>query len=114
MTRLDLGDIQGNVVRGYRFPVAEYIFIAVADAGAGQRWLRSMVDHVTDAQPWDEKPGWALNIAFTHSGLGALGMAGTSLESFPAEFRAGMRGSADVLGDRGSSSPSHWEPPFRD
>ena len=112
MTRLDLADIQGNVVRGYRFPVAEYVFIAVTDTRAGQGWLQSMIGHVTNAEPWDEKPGWAFNLAFSHGGLRALDVSEDSLASFPVEFRAGMRAGAETLGDTGTSAPRYWERPI--
>ena len=114
MPHIDRADIQGNVLRGYRFPVARYFFIRVGEARGGRRWLQDTTTHVTNAEPWDEKPGWALNIAFTHTGLRALGVPAESRDSFPAEFQQGMRARAEMLGDTGSSSPTHWESHFRD
>jgi Dyp-type peroxidase family len=114
MPPVDRADIQGNVLRGYRFPVARFFFIRVDDPGSGRRWLQSVMPHVTDSEPWDEKPGWALNIAFTHSGLRAVGMAAESLDTFPVEFQQGMRARAQLLGDVDGSSPAHWDAHFRD
>jgi Dyp-type peroxidase family len=112
MPHIDRADIQGNVLRGYRFPVARYLFIRVADVLSGRQWLLHLVEHVTNAEPWDEKPGWALNIAFTHAGLRALGAPAESLDSFPAEFQDGMRARAELLGDTRDSSPAHWDSHF--
>ena len=114
MPHVDRADIQGNVLRGYRFPVARYVFLRVGDPRSGRRWLQRCVEHVTNAELWDEKPGWALNVAFTHAGLRALGLSNESLDSFPAEFEQGMQARAPLLGDTGGSSPAHWDSPFRD
>jgi Dyp-type peroxidase family len=114
MAQYDLEDIQGNVLRGYRFPVARYVFMRVGAAEAGRRWLGGVAEHVTNAEPWDEKPGWALNVAFTHAGLRALGAPAATLASFPTEFRQGMRARAELLGDTGDSAPAHWDAGFGD
>lgn len=99
---------QGFVVRGYRMPFAGLLFLRVDDAPRARAWLAGLVDHVMTAAPWSEKPDSGVNLAFTHTGLAALGLAQASLAAFPAEFRAGMAGRAAVLGD----DPSQWEPGF--
>lgn len=50
-----------------------------------------------------------INIAFTYSGLKALGVHGGALASFPDAFRQGMAARARRLGDVGRSAPEHWE-----
>jgi deferrochelatase/peroxidase EfeB len=57
------------------------------------------------------KATW-MNIAFTHKGLLALGAPNST--QFPRAFTDGMKGRADVLGDRGESDSSKWIRPFRD
>ena len=47
-------DLQGNLVRGYTYPVGAYVFVGIDDAARGRAWLRGLVDHVTTAEPWDE------------------------------------------------------------
>ena len=47
-TELELGDLQGNLVRGYTFPVGRYVFVRVADAAAGRRWLAGLLPSVTE------------------------------------------------------------------
>ena len=50
-----------------------------------------------------------INIAFTYSGLKALGVHGDTLASFPDAFRQGMAARARRLGDVGRGAPEHWE-----
>lgn len=109
-TQLDLADIQGNVLRGYSFPASAYVFVHVNDAGAGRRWLGSLVDPVTTSTEWEhDKPETTVNVALTYSGLQAVGVPERVLEEFPDEFRAGMAGHAELLGDTGPSAPEHWD-----
>jgi len=109
-TELELGDLQGNLVRGYTFPVGRYIFVRVADAAAGRRWMAGLLPSVTNAEPWDEAPDSTLNLSFTHDGLAALGVDRSLLAGFPEEFRQGMAARAELLGDVGDNAPSNWEP----
>ena len=58
------------------------------------------------------KPESGINVAFTYTGLEAIGVPGTSLAGFPDEFASGMAARAELLGDVGESAPEHWEAPF--
>ncbi|HEY6825930.1 MAG TPA: Dyp-type peroxidase [Gemmatimonadaceae bacterium] len=116
---LDWADIQGNILRGYNLPVARHCFYRVADAMLARELIASLLHEVTTAEDeradggkWSEgsKPHSTLNIAFTYSGLAALGVPEPALFAFPPEFRVGMRARAKILIDRGSSAPEHWEP----
>ncbi|MDX2204210.1 MAG: peroxidase [Hyphomicrobiaceae bacterium] len=61
---------------------------------------------------------WALNVAFTPSGLSLLGATDAELGRFSAEFQNGMapppdadgnpRRRSSLLGDLGANSPQHW------
>jgi Dyp-type peroxidase family len=107
---IELAEIQGNIVRGYNFPRARFVFASFGSAEAGRRWLASLVNEVTDGSDWGpERPATTLNLAFTFEGLKALGLAAESLASFPDEFRKGIVAQAEELGDTGSSSPANWE-----
>ncbi len=108
---LDLKDLQGNLVRGYTYPVGAYVFVGVADAARGRAWLRGLVDQVTTAEPWgpDGAPETTLNLSFTYTGLVALGVDAALLATFPEDFREGMAARAHLLGDIGESAPEHWE-----
>jgi Dyp-type peroxidase family len=110
--RLDLPNIQGFVVRGYKLPFAGYLFFRIDDADRARAWLASITQHVLTAAEWSEKPDSGVNIAFTYQGLAALGLPGASLAAFPEEFRLGMAARASLLGDAGESAPEHWEGGF--
>lgn len=112
---LDLDDIQGLVIRGYRMPRATYLFYRFDTGAAARGWLRAMVDPVTTAAEWDAKPAWCANVALTYPGLEAAGLSPGSLASFPEDFRQGLAArAASRLLETGVDLPSHWdpEPPF--
>jgi deferrochelatase/peroxidase EfeB len=115
---LDLADVQGNILRGYRHSRVRHLILAVAEATEARAWLGATVSatggvpQVTTQAPWDEKPSTCFNIGLTFEGLRALGAATESLASFPTEFAEGMTARAPKLGDIGDSAPEHWPPPF--
>ena len=107
---VDRSDLQGNILRGYGFPFAAYLFARVDDERAGRGWLGRLLPSVTTAEPWrGPKPATTLNLAFTYAGLQALGVADDVLASAPDDFRAGMAGRAGQLGDGGRHAPEHWD-----
>lgn len=120
------GDIQGNILRGYKFGRVRHLLLEVGDrtsaraflgaaaAGgsadvpaitteSGERWRR---------QPGGRKPDACFNLGLTSDGLKALGVSAASLASFPTEFVAGMAQRAEKLGDFGDSAPERWAAPF--
>jgi Dyp-type peroxidase family len=107
---LNFADIQGNLLRGYRFPLVRYTFVTIHNAESGRRWLDAIRRHVTTAGDWGEvRPSATLNVAFTHAGLAALGLPPGSLDSFPSEFRKGALERAHMLGDKDESDPANWD-----
>lgn len=107
---IDWDDVQGNVLRGYRFDHAHHLVLRVGDRDGARRLLRRHASAVTPAASWYEKPEATLNLAFTHRGLAALGVDEDSLASFPPELREGMRARCrDELGDVGPDDPDEWE-----
>lgn len=109
-SHIDLGDIQGNVLRGYTHPAAAYLFLRIVDVDAARALMRRMLPQVATAAPWsDGVPPTAMNVAFTFAGLQALGLPDAVLASFPEAFRDGMAARAARLGDRGPSAPEAWE-----
>ena len=110
---IDLADIQGDLLRGYTYPCAAYLFLRIDDAGAARALMTRMLPQVSTAEPWrDGPPPTAMHVALTYAGLEALGLPAALLDSFPPEFREGMAARAERLGDRGPSAPSEWEPGF--
>ena len=87
------------------------MFVGVGDPERGRAWLRGLLDQVRTAE-WrtGPPPSSMLNVALTHAGLGALGVAPRVIESFSAEFKQGMAGRARLLGDVGPSDRTRWAP----
>lgn len=136
--KLNLADIQGNVLRGYGLPKSRYIFLNVASGPEGREAGRAFVERVrervTTALPWKSSQSWqyppsptgeelppkpkvTLNLAFTFWGLAALGLPTETLRSMPAEFIDGMKKRAELLGDDFCSPArphaarlDHWDP----
>jgi Dyp-type peroxidase family len=99
---IDLGDIQGGILRGYKYDTATYALVRDPDrAGLGR-----LADLVRTAEAWTDKPQAAVNLALTATGLQALGVP---LDGFPPEFRAGMAERRARLGDDGHNDPEAWE-----
>lgn len=113
---LDLGDIQGDILRahGNAYERTSYVFVGIDDAARGRDWLRPLVDRVVTAapRPREAKPAQAVNVAFTAAGLRALGVPEHVLNTFSSEFLQGMAARADLLGDTGASAPERWDAGF--
>jgi Dyp-type peroxidase family len=112
--RMDLGDIQGDILRAYGndYDCTSYAFVRIeCPPEQGRAWFAGLIDHVTTALPWepDWKPLTTLNIAVTAAGLRALGVSEPVVDSFSKEFRQGMAGRSELLGDLGPSDPATWE-----
>ncbi len=122
-TKLDLLDIQGNVIRAYGrfgYPVARYVFLNIRNAAAGRKFVGAITKKVTTSVDWGNGPGempqpnWTVNISFTYQGLKELELPTASLMGFSPEFVAGMKQRVDILGDDGRSAPHHWDPIWQD
>jgi Dyp-type peroxidase family len=112
---LDLGDIQGDILRAYGndYDCTTYAFVRIdCPPEQARAWFAGVVDHVTTGEPWapGEKPLTTLNVALTAAGLRALGVSEHVVGSFSKEFRQGMAGRNELLGDVGPSDPAGWEP----
>ncbi len=125
---IDLDDIQGNVLRGYRRLGDVRYFLVSINSVAGGRQLLDTLLHGTETVPaietaaeWDEHPTACVNVSLTFPGLQALGVADVALRAFPAAFQQGSAArstaSADDanapwsgvgIGDIGDSAPEHW------
>src|SRR5215471_8755032 len=114
MSKLDVTDIQGFVLRGYALPFAQYMFLEILDPVRGRKFVGELLDKITTGERWDDgKPDWTLNIAFTHRGLVNLGLPDASLLSFPVEFLQGMKARSSILNDTGRNSPENWDDVWR-
>lgn len=119
---LDRADVQGILASGYNhLNHARFTVMRVRDAARAREWLRSVVGEVTTAArrgPSDPRPEACFNLAFSASGLDALGFppeAGAdpskATANFSEEFRGGMArpGAPAMLGDTGASAPENWQ-----
>jgi deferrochelatase/peroxidase EfeB len=131
---LDLADIQGFVVRGYRMPMVRHFLLTVGDAGNARKLLGRLVNgdesdapQITTAEAWhvgfepgpaDDtadvprcKPDYCLNVGITWPGMIALKIEALvptlSFKSFGA-FTEGAAARAKLVGDIGPSAPEHW------
>lgn len=113
--RVDLADLQGNVLAGYNYPQAAHLFCRVDDAAAGRAWLRTLAPRVTNAEPWTSgKPDVTVNVALSCAGLAAVGVPPADILKLPKEFQAGMAGRAARLQDTGADDPTNWQPGLDD
>lgn len=106
---VDFNDIQGLVRFGHgKLTEASFWLLNIRDASAARSWLASAP--VTTAIELDGPPKTALQVAFTHEGLQALGLPADVLAGFSDEFLAGMTEECRSrrLGDVGASSPQYW------
>jgi Dyp-type peroxidase family len=113
--KLELGDIQGLAVRGYRMPYARFCYYRFTDPAQGRAWLGTLAEPVTTAEEWPKETDSTLNVALSYPGLCALDIDEATLSGFPQDFIEGMAARGpDQLGDVGTNAPEQWEPAFRD
>ena len=131
---LNLDDIQGFILRGYRMPMVRHFLLKVRVPNMARRALGRLVSgneadapQITTAQNWHVgfepgpgdnpteapryKPDYCLNLGITWPGLVALEVKDRVLnlafKSFGA-FVAGAAERAALVGDAGPSGPENW------
>ncbi len=108
---LELDDIQHILLTRTPALTGRYEFLTFDTRQGGQDWLTALLDRVQSAAEvratMDTSDRW-ITLAFTWSGLRALGVDDHSLATFPDEFREGMPARAGILGDTGANAPQHW------
>ena len=108
---LELDDIQHFLLTRPPALAARYGFLTFREAAQGRAWLSGLIDKVgrgSSVAPTEAPDSRWITIAFTCSGLRALGVEESSLVTFPEEFRQGMVHRAAMLGDMGANHPDHW------
>jgi deferrochelatase/peroxidase EfeB len=122
---LNLADIQGNLLRGYRFTHARHLALGITDPAAARQLLGDLVSgdegrspQITTDEHWNDRPDYRLNIGLTWTGLQALGVPEGTLGDFPPAFAQGPAARAEQpdpdfptavgLGDIGDSAPENW------
>ena len=131
---LELHDIQGFILRGYRMPLVRHFLLTVADPAEARKLLGRLVGgdesdapQITTAEDWHvgfapgpkdnlddvprHKPDYCLNLGITWPGLIALEIQKlvptVSFKSFGA-FVVGAAERAELVGDTGASAPQNW------
>src|SRR6266849_4857545 len=131
---LDLGDIQGFILRGYRMPMVRHFLLTVSVPAEARKLLGRLVNgdesdspQITTAEDWHvgfepgpgdnladvprRKPDYCLNLGITWPGLIALEVKDRvptlSFKSFGA-FTAGAAERAKLVGDTGPSDSQNW------
>ena len=133
MSKLNLPDIQGLIVRGYRMPMVRHFLLKVETPTSARALLGRFVSgdesdapQITTAEDWHvatpgpndnarmlpkRKPDYCLNVGITWAGLTALELMerlpNFSQGSFDA-FAEGAAKRAARVGDIGNSGPEHW------
>jgi cytochrome P450/deferrochelatase/peroxidase EfeB len=116
---VDLSDVQGNILRGYRATVACHFVASVSDPQAARAWFAGLargpagdVPALTPAVEWTPatKPAVTLNVGFTFAGLHALQVPVGDLARFPEAFQQGPAAAAraQANGDVDESAPERW------
>jgi deferrochelatase/peroxidase EfeB len=118
MSRLQLRDIQGFVLRRYLMPTIRNFLYTVTNPAAARSALGRMVSgdeadalQVTNAEEPSFSAQYYLQVGITWPGLIALEVKdrvpALSFKSFPA-FVEGAAKRAESLGEVGCSAPEHW------
>lgn len=124
MSTLNLADIQGNILRGYRAANARHLAVNIPPGAGGRALLRDLLSseppRLSTAEEWEgrQRPDHLLNLGVTWPGLRALGVPDQALGAFPDAFRQGAATRATApdadgirgvgLGDVGESAPDTW------
>jgi Dyp-type peroxidase family len=112
---LELADIQGFVLRGYRMRLVRHFVLGIEDVALAKRFVGSLVGgdperepQVTSARPWSRRPSYCLNAGFTDPGLRRLGVPEGEMALMDPSFVRGAVQQAPSVGDCGDSAPEFW------
>jgi deferrochelatase/peroxidase EfeB len=138
VSTLELPDIQGFIVRGYRMPIVRHFLLSIVTPAEARKMLGRLVSgdesdtpQITTAGDWHvgfapgpaddpndvprHKPDYCLNVGITWEGLVALELKekvpSLSFKSFGA-FISGAAERANLVGDVGESDPQNWVSEF--
>lgn len=127
---LALNDIQGNVA-GFNKDHQRFVFLRFKDRDTARRFVKVCVREIDDCKDVaDFKKKWKrakakqdnndkppplptarwFNLALSFRGLQVL--EAPEADTFPTEFKEGMRARASTLGDVDQNAPEHWAAPF--
>jgi len=114
VSRLQLADIQGIVLRAYAETHARHLALAFTSAAGASALLYGLAGggrrlRITSAaQSRGPAPAAKLNLGLTAAGLRALGVGEAIMQLFPTAFLDGPALQGAALGDDGLSAPQLW------
>ena len=109
-SKIDFKDVQGLVRYGYgRLPESCFLLLEIISPRAARDWLKTL--DVADAEELSTPPDFALQVAFTHSGLRKIGLSSEIADQFSQEFKTGIyeESRSKRLGDVGENAPREWQ-----
>lgn len=108
---IDREDIQGLALSSYDWQPFSCLFLVRFENGDARAFVSRSFSGVSSAASSERSERRRRNMAFTASGLRALGLGEEWLASFPREFLQGMAHPerSFSLGDTGKNAPAHWE-----
>lgn len=117
---LPVHDIQGIILKGYGFlKHAAFVMLKVEEPAAARKWLAKLpITPGKEASRKFYRSGGGtreetifVNVAFSYTGLEALGLDRKLLDGFPVEFCEGSHNPhrSRVLGDTGRNAPDKWK-----
>jgi Dyp-type peroxidase family len=109
MEPLELTDIQGYIIRGYKYMMfSRYLLLNITDSALAKKFIHDITPEITNATHYPSVN--CLNLVFTSAGLRAMGVNENNMQNFTREFREGMTTAhrQRLLGDFDSSAPENW------
>ena len=109
METLELSDIQGYLVRGYKHMMfSRYVMLQITDPNAARSFIALQSENIMSVAGYSATT--CLNIAFTAAGLRTLGLSEENVLNFTREFREGMTTPhrQRLLGDFDNNDPIKW------
>lgn len=109
--KFDAADIQSGIAQRYEGVThGALLLLRVTDAKKARKWIGALAPAAAEhGKRIGERLYW--NVAFTASGLRALGVPPSRIDRFPQEFVEGMEARAGLLGDVRTNHPEHWRRP---
>jgi deferrochelatase/peroxidase EfeB len=113
-TTEDAADTQALLKTGFDSLWCNYLLLRIGDGARARAWLRAQAPKVTrfDQVGGGQRLTRALQIAFTATGLGKLGLDPAVVEQFSPEFAVGLADDPSRsrrLGDTGANDPAKWQ-----
>ena len=127
MSKLNLSNVQGNILKGFNKPNVRLIFFKFSDTYNSKKWLQDLANRIPNTTELIEasieykKKGerdrtyrpqdtW-LHVSLSVEGIGRLKKDLALLRD--NAFLDGMKKRGHILGDYGKSAPRHWIEPFK-